>query len=83
VDVTLDNDGAPWSVEVTKAGKYEAPCAELCGIGHSGMKAWVYAHTPEDYAKWAAENLRAAVPAAPAVAAASGADVQTEGKAKP
>jgi len=75
---------AQW-FEVTKPGKYEAPCAELCGIGHSGMKAWVYAHTPEDYAKWAAENLQAAAtaPASPAVAAATGADVKTEGKAKP
>ena len=45
--------------EVTKPGKYEWPCAELCGFGHSGMKGWIYVHTPEEYAKWAAENLRA------------------------
>ena len=69
--------------EVTKPGKYEAPCAELCGIGHSGMKAWVYAHTPEDYAQWAAENLKAAAPASSAVSAATGADGKTEEKAKP
>jgi cytochrome c oxidase subunit II len=43
--------------EASKPGKYEWPCAELCGFGHSGMKGWVYVHTPEDYAKWAAENL--------------------------
>jgi cytochrome c oxidase subunit II len=24
--------------EATKPGKYELPCAELCGFGHSGMK---------------------------------------------
>jgi cytochrome c oxidase subunit 2 len=52
--------------EVTKPGKYEMPCAELCGFGHSGMRGWVYAHTAEDYAKWAAENLRAEAPAATA-----------------
>ncbi len=52
--------------EVTKPGKYEMPCAELCGFGHSGMRGWVYAHTAEDYAKWAAENLRAGAPAATA-----------------
>jgi cytochrome c oxidase subunit II len=52
--------------EVTKPGKYEMPCAELCGFGHSGMRGWVYAHTAEDYAKWAAENLRAETPAATA-----------------
>jgi cytochrome c oxidase subunit 2 len=43
--------------EATKAGKYELPCAELCGFGHSGMKGWLYVHSSEDYAKWAAENL--------------------------
>jgi cytochrome c oxidase subunit 2 len=43
--------------EATKPGKYELPCAELCGFGHSGMKGWLYVHTPEDYQKWAAENL--------------------------
>jgi cytochrome c oxidase subunit 2 len=45
--------------EVTKPGKYELPCAELCGFGHSGMKGWLHVHTPEEYAKWAAENLAA------------------------
>ena len=43
--------------EATKTGKYELPCAELCGFGHSGMKGWLYVHTPEEYQKWAAENL--------------------------
>jgi cytochrome c oxidase subunit II len=45
--------------EAVKPGKYELPCAELCGFGHSGMKGWIYVHTPEDYQKWAAENLTA------------------------
>jgi cytochrome c oxidase subunit 2 len=43
--------------EATQTGKYELPCAELCGFGHSGMKGWLYVHTPEEYAKWAQENL--------------------------
>jgi cytochrome c oxidase subunit II len=43
--------------EATKPGKYELPCAELCGFGHSGMKGWLYVHSAEDYQKWAAENL--------------------------
>jgi len=51
--------------EATKPGKYELPCAELCGFGHSGMKGWIYVHGAEDYKKWAAENLTAdAAPAA-------------------
>jgi cytochrome c oxidase subunit 2 len=45
--------------EATKPGKYELPCAELCGFGHSGMKGWLFVHTPEDYKKWADENLAA------------------------
>jgi cytochrome c oxidase subunit II len=52
--------------DAMKPGKYEWPCAELCGFGHSGMKGWIYVHTPEEYAKWEAENLKAAAPAEPA-----------------
>jgi cytochrome c oxidase subunit 2 len=51
--------------DAMKPGKYEWPCAELCGFGHSGMRGWIYVHTAEDYAKWEAENLKAA-PAEPA-----------------
>ena len=43
--------------EATKPGKYELPCSQLCGFGHSGMKGWLYVHTPEEYTKWAQENL--------------------------
>jgi cytochrome c oxidase subunit 2 len=46
--------------DATKPGKYEWPCPELCGFGHSGMKGWVYVHSPADYEKWAAENLKGA-----------------------
>jgi cytochrome c oxidase subunit 2 len=56
--------------EVTRPGRYEWPCAELCRFGHSGMRGWVYVHTLDDYAKWAAENLRAA--ASPAAGPAPG-----------
>lgn len=45
--------------DATKPGKYEMPCAELCGFGHSGMKGWLHVHSAEDYQKWAAENLAA------------------------
>ena len=38
--------------QANKAGTYEAPCAELCGFGHSGMKGTLYVDTPEDYAAW-------------------------------
>jgi len=42
--------------EATKPGKYELPCAELCGFGHSGMRGWLYVDTTEDYQKWVKEN---------------------------
>jgi cytochrome c oxidase subunit 2 len=57
-DAVPGREIAAW-FDATKPGKYEWPCAELCGFGHSGMKGWVYVHTAEDYAKWAAENLKA------------------------
>src|SRR6266850_405367 len=71
--------------EATKPGKYELPCAELCGFGHSGMRGWIYVHTPADYQKWAAENLQAA--AAPATEAKpddkAEAKKEAPGKAEP
>lgn len=42
--------------EATKPGRYEIPCAELCGFGHSGMKGWLTVHSPEDYARWVQER---------------------------
>lgn len=42
--------------EVTKPGKYEMPCSQLCGFGHSGMRGWLYADTQEDYQKWVNET---------------------------
>jgi cytochrome c oxidase subunit 2 len=88
-DAVPGRDITQW-FEATKPGKYELPCAELCGFGHSGMRGWIYVHTPEEYTKWAAENLTAeakAAEAAPATAAkatdtAKPADKKTGGKAK-
>lgn len=42
--------------EATKPGKYEIPCAELCGFGHSGMNGWLIVQTQEEYEKWAKEQ---------------------------
>jgi cytochrome c oxidase subunit II len=75
--------------EATKPGKYELPCAELCGFGHSGMRGWVFVHTAEDYQKWAAQNLTAAADAPvvaeakPAETAAKTAGLTKEEKSKP
>ena len=42
--------------EATKPGKYEIPCAELCGFGHSGMKGWLTVHPADEYGKWVKER---------------------------
>jgi cytochrome c oxidase subunit 2 len=39
-------------IQANKPGKYEIPCAELCGFGHSGMKGYLFVHTPEEYQQW-------------------------------
>jgi cytochrome c oxidase subunit II len=38
--------------EATKTGRYEIPCAELCGFGHSGMLGYLTVHSIEDYQQW-------------------------------
>jgi len=40
----------------TEAGQYELGCAELCGLGHYRMRAFVFVQTQEDYDKWLAER---------------------------
>ena len=39
-----------------KAGRYEIPCAELCGFGHSGMLGYLNVHTQADYDAWVKER---------------------------
>lgn len=39
-----------------KTGKFEIPCAELCGFGHSGMNGELIVHSPESYEKWLAKT---------------------------
>jgi cytochrome c oxidase subunit II len=47
--------------KATKPGRYEIPCAELCGFGHSGMKGWLYVQDAQEYEAWAKENRVARV----------------------
>ena len=42
--------------KATQAGHFELACAQLCGLGHYRMRADVLIDTPEEFAKWAAEN---------------------------
>ena len=45
---------------ITEPGRYELACAELCGFGHTTMKAAVIVHTPEAFAAWMASRGAAA-----------------------
>jgi cytochrome c oxidase subunit 2 len=52
--------------KITKQGKYEIPCAELCGFGHSGMRGWLYVHSQDEYEAWARDNKAGAMVHVPA-----------------
>jgi cytochrome c oxidase subunit 2 len=51
--------------EATKPGRYEIPCAELCGFGHSGMKGWLTVDSAEDYQKWVQERWPSTISSQP------------------
>ena len=40
-----------------KTGNYEMVCAQLCGLGHYGMKGMLVVDTPEDYQAWLKERM--------------------------
>jgi cytochrome c oxidase subunit 2 len=46
----------PTWFEATKTGRYEIPCAELCGFGHSGMLGYLTVHSDQDYDRWRRER---------------------------
>jgi len=54
-DAVPGRDILAW-FEATETGKYEIPCAELCGFGHSGMLGFLYVHSEEDYQTWVNET---------------------------
>lgn len=39
-------------IDAQKPGRYELPCAYLCGLGHTGMTAWLHVHPPEAWRGW-------------------------------
>lgn len=54
-DMVPGRDIEGW-FQATKPGKFELPCAELCGFGHSGMKGYLYVHPEEEYTRWVKEQ---------------------------
>jgi cytochrome c oxidase subunit 2 len=55
-----------YRVTPNRLGTYPVVCAELCGLGHSVMRATTHVVTPADFDKWIAEQK------APAQAAGGG-----------
>lgn len=43
----------------TKVGEYEIACAELCGLGHYRMRAFLSIRSEEDYESWLDEQQQA------------------------
>ncbi len=43
-----------------KTGTYEVICAQLCGLGHYGMKGTLVVDTPQDYQTWLKERAELA-----------------------
>jgi cytochrome c oxidase subunit II len=54
--------GTPTSVDATpnRLGTYVIVCAELCGIGHSQMRALAVVMTPANFTKWIAAQQKLA-----------------------
>lgn len=44
----------------TKVGEYEIACAELCGLGHYRMRAFLSVRSQADYDTWLSEQSQAA-----------------------
>jgi cytochrome c oxidase subunit 2 len=57
-----------------KIGTYEIVCAQLCGLGHYGMRGTLVVDSDADYKGWLddMEKLNAPAPAAPAATPAVG-----------
>lgn len=62
-----------YRITPNRLGTYPVVCAELCGLGHSVMRATTHVVTPDDFEKWIAEQK------APA-AGGGGAGEEVDGK---
>ncbi|OGL00171.1 MAG: hypothetical protein A3E31_10600 [Candidatus Rokubacteria bacterium RIFCSPHIGHO2_12_FULL_73_22] len=52
----LPGRSIPAWLDAMKPGQYELPCAHLCGVGHSGMKATLIVHEATDWDAWVGEQ---------------------------
>ena len=73
---------ATWT-NINEPGVYRGQCAELCGQDHGFMPIVVKAVSPEDFAKWLADQQKPAAPAAPAPASTAAAPAQATAQIAP
>src|SRR6476469_5509610 len=64
-DMRIAGDAIPGSLipiwfTPVKTGTYEVICAQLCGLGHYGMKGTLVVDTPQDYKAWLQERAELA-----------------------
>jgi cytochrome c oxidase subunit 2 len=75
---------AAWT-NINEPGIYRGQCAELCGQDHGFMPIVVKAVSKDDFAKWLADQQKAAnpPPAAPAPASTAAAPQKTTAQVAP
>jgi len=84
-DMRIAGDAIPGSLipiwfTPVKTGSYEVICAQLCGLGHYGMKGTLVVDTPQDYQAWLKERAELAASAQAAPPAPSPGAPQPQGK---
>ena len=52
----IPGQNIPIWFQAKETGHFEIACAQLCGVGHTTMRGDVFIDSPEDFAKWQAEN---------------------------
>ena len=84
-DMRIAGDAIPGSLipiwfTPVKTGTYEVVCAQLCGLGHYGMKGTLVVDTPQDYQAWLKERAELAASAQAAPSSPSPGAPQPQGK---
>ncbi len=65
------------NIEADRVGEFAGTCVEFCGLSHANMRLKVFAHSPEDFDRWIADQK-----AAPATATGLAAKGKTVLEAK-
>lgn len=47
------------TIQADRTGEFAGTCVEYCGLSHANMRLKVFAHSPEGYDRWVADQKRA------------------------